>query len=298
MLRPSSPGRRRPPLTDSAGSLGRIVPRKAPDNGGADASADERQSSDRMSSDPTAPLRSTTFGSDGGACHHACAPLAGGRTPHEAPRTRPRRFPATGRRGAEPPGHRRVGSGPPGAAPRLERRGGVRSPGRAAGRRGHHQRHRRGRAHGRDAGRGDRPPRPRQAAPAGRPRRGARRPRGGARAADQRARAGRVAAGPGGALARHGLAAAPRVGRGRGRAQRAAHAERRAGERARHAEPARARARRAQPRARRHQPRGHRPHGRARSAGTGAARARGGQRELPPGADPRAAHARSTRCAA
>ena len=154
-------------------------------------------------------------------------------------------------------------------------------PGRAAGRRGHHPRHRRGRAHGRDAGRGARPPRPRQAAPARRPRRGARRRRRGARAADQRARAGRLAAGPRGALARHGLAAAPRVGRGRGRAQRAAHAERRARERARHAEPARARARRAQPRARRHQPRRHRAAGRARSAGAGAARARGGPRELP-----------------
>ena len=193
MLRPSNPGRRRPPLKDSAGSLGRIVPRKAPDNGGADATADERRSSDRMSRDPTAPLRSTTFGSDGGACHHACAALAGGRTPHEASRTRPRRLPAAGRGGPEPPGHRRVGGGAARAAPRLEGRGGVRAPGRAAGRRGHHPRHRRGRARGRHPGRGARPPRPRQAAPARRPRRGARRRRRGARAADERARAGRLA---------------------------------------------------------------------------------------------------------
>ena len=154
--------------------------------------------------------------------------------------------------------------------------------GRAAGRRGHHPRHRRGRAHGRDPGRGARPPRPRQAAPARRPRRGARRRRRGARAADQRARA-RTPGCPGleelshvmGSLQRH------ESRRGRGRAQRAAHAERRARERARHPERARARAGRAQPRARRHQPRGHRAAGRARSAGAGAARARGGQRELP-----------------
>ena len=292
MLRPSSPGRRRPPLTDSAGSPGRIVPREARDNSGADARADERHSSDRMSSDPTAPLRSTTFGSDGGACHHACAALAGGRTPHEAPRTRPRRLPAARRRGAEPPGHRGVGGGPARPPPRPGRRGRVRGPGRAAGRRGHHPRHRRtgvltGETPGEALDRLDLA-KLRQLVD-----RVEARDAGGAVLVRLTSDLEQDAWLPGldGALARDGLAAAPRVGRGRGRAQRAAHAERRARDRARHAEPARARARRAQPRARRHQPRRHRAAGRARSAGAGAARARGGQRELPGRADPRAAHA-------
>ena len=122
-MRPSSPGRRRPPQPDSAGSQGRIVPREAPRIAGPEGRPDERAPSDRMTRDPTARRRSTTFGADGGARHHACAAFAGGRTPHEAPRTRPRRASCSSaprRRAAWPPPSGRS-PGSPTATARRER---------------------------------------------------------------------------------------------------------------------------------------------------------------------------------
>ena len=239
-------------------------------------------SSDRMSSDPTAPRRSTTFGcgwggpssrlrcarrrtySSRGAAHEtspgSCSWAPRRRAAWPPPCGRSPGSPTATARTARSSSRSRTSRRPPWSPSAASRTGVLtgETPGEAIDRLDLAKlRQLVDRVEARDA-------------------RGAR-----ARAADERPRAGRLAAGPDGALARAGLAAAPRVRRGRGRAQRAAHAERRARDRARHAEPARARARRAQPRARRHQPRRHRAAGRARPAGAGAARARGGQRELP-----------------
>ena len=293
MLRPSSPGRRRPPrnMTPPA-RRGGSCPGEALHIAEVEGRPDEERPSDRMTSDPTGPFRSTTFGSDGGACHHACAALAGGRTPHEAPRTRPRRVPAAGRRGAEPPGHRRLGGRP--ASPTATARR-ARSSSRCRTSRRLPWSPSRGIAHA--ALTGETPGEALDRLDLAKLRQlvdrvEARDADGsGARPPDERSRADAWLPGVDGALARPGLAAAPRVRRGRGRTQRAAHAERRARDRARHAQPARARAHRAEPRAGRHQPRRHRAARRARPAGAGAARPRGGQRELPGRADPRAAHA-------
>jgi hypothetical protein len=55
MLRPQVRAGGAPLKLDSAGSQGRIVPREAPRIGGVEGRPDERDSPDRMSSDPTAP---------------------------------------------------------------------------------------------------------------------------------------------------------------------------------------------------------------------------------------------------
>jgi hypothetical protein len=56
MLAPVKSGPATPPFTDSAGSLGRIAARQGLHIAGVEGCPDERYSSDRMTSDPTAPV--------------------------------------------------------------------------------------------------------------------------------------------------------------------------------------------------------------------------------------------------